>query len=68
MRADIPPDWIPGSLLDLKRFNDGSYRATLLGEEYDPELANGIEFDSSYAAQQFVSWWYQAALAREAMN
>ena len=60
-----PPDWIPGSLLDLKRFTDGSYRATLLGEDYKPELANGIEFASSFEAQQFVSWWYSPAILRE---
>jgi hypothetical protein len=55
---DTPPHWIPGQLLDLKRFGDGTYRATLLGEEYDPELGNAIEFHSSYEAQQFVSHWY----------
>jgi hypothetical protein len=60
-----PPDWLPGQLLDLKRFNNGTYRATLLGEEYKPELANGIEFDSSHSAQAFVSWWYSPAILRE---
>jgi hypothetical protein len=63
--ADFPPHWLPGQLLDLKRYTNGSYRATLLGEEYDPELANAIDFDSSHAAQEFVSWWYLPAAARE---
>ena len=62
---DYPPHWLPGQLLDLKRYGDGSFRATLLGEEYDPELANGLEFDSSFAAQQFTSWWYSSAMQRE---
>jgi hypothetical protein len=58
MRNDIPSHWLPGQLLDLRRFTDGSFRATLLGESYDPEKANGITFDSSHAAQTFVSAWY----------
>lgn len=65
MRKDYPAHWIPGQLLDLKRFIDGSFRATLLGEEYDPEKANGILFDLNHEAQAFVSWWYQSAEARE---
>lgn len=65
MRKDYPAHWLPGQLLDLKRYTNGSYRATLLGEEYDPELANAIDFDSSRAAQEFVSWWYQPAAGRE---
>lgn len=59
MRPNVPPHWVPGQLLDLKRFTDGSYRATLLGEQYDPEKDNAIHFDSSHTAQQFVSEWYQ---------
>lgn len=66
LMRDYPPHWIPGQLLDLKRFANGSYRATLLGEEYKPELANALEFDSAYAAQQFTSWWYLPAVVREA--
>lgn len=65
LKFDYPPGWIPGSLLDLKRYTNGSYRATLLGEQYDPEKANGIDFDSSHDAQAFVSWWYLPAAARE---
>ena len=53
-----PSHWIPGQLLDLKRFTDGTYRATLLGEEWNPEAVNGMEFSSSQDAQQFVSKWY----------
>jgi hypothetical protein len=56
---NIPAHWIKGQLLDLKRFTDGSYRATLLGEEYDPQAGNSVSFDSSHAAQSFISEWYQ---------
>jgi hypothetical protein len=59
-----PPHWTRGQLLDLKRFTDGSYRATLLGEAYDPEKGNGLDFDSSVTAQNFISWWYQPAAGR----
>ena len=62
---NYPPNWTPGALLDLKRFTDGSYRATLLGEDYKPELANGIEFASSFEAQAFVSWWYSPPMLRD---
>jgi hypothetical protein len=55
---DCPPHWRRGQLLDLKRFSDGTYRATLLGEEWKPELRNGIEFETTEDAQTFVSWWY----------
>ena len=61
---NIPAHWIQGQLLDLKRFADGSYRATLLGEEYDPIKDNALTFDSSNAAQQFVSEWYLLAQGR----
>lgn len=64
MVRDYPKHWIPGQLLDLKKFTDGSFRATLLGEDYDPKKANGIEFDSSHAAQSFVSDWYSPGKAR----
>jgi hypothetical protein len=58
MRNVPPAHWLPGQLLDLKRFTDGSYRATLLGEEFKPECANALTFDSSAEAQAFVSAWY----------
>lgn len=58
---NVPAHWIKGSLLDLKRFSDGSYQATLLGEEFKPEIANGIQFESGHDAQAFVSTWYQRA-------
>ncbi len=58
MNPDIPKGWTKGQLLDLTRYSDGSFLATVLGEEYKLELANGIHFDSSYAAQTFISDWY----------
>lgn len=61
---EVPSHWIKGQLLDLKRFTDGTYRATLLGEEYKPELANGVQFASSHEAQAFVSNWYTPAQQR----
>jgi hypothetical protein len=62
---DYPSHWLVGQLLDLKRFNNGTFRATLLGEEWKPELRNAIEFTSGYEAQQFISQWYQQPLARD---
>lgn len=59
MNYDIPKHWIKGQLLDLTRYADGSFLAVALGEEYKPELANGIHFDSGHDAQNFVSQWYQ---------
>lgn len=52
----VPSHWIPGQLLDLKRFTDSSYRATLLGEDWKP--GNAVEFASRDEAQSFVSNWY----------
>ena len=62
---DYPSHWQYGQLLDLKRFSDGTFRATILGEEYKPELGNAIEFASGWDAQEFVSKWYSRELARE---
>ena len=53
-----PSHWRQGALLDLRRFTDGSFRATLLGEEYDPTQDNAIHFTNSLDAQNFVSRWY----------
>lgn len=59
MRPDIPAHWIKGQLLDLRRYGNGTYRATLLGEEYDPnEPIPCMEFNSSHDAQAFISAWY----------
>ena len=58
MNPDIPKGWTKGQLIDLTRYADGSFLATVLGEEYKPELANGIHFDSSHDAQNFISAWY----------
>lgn len=59
MTISVPAHWIKGQLLDLKRFDDGTFLATALGEEFKPALANGIQFASGWAAQEFVSQWYQ---------
>lgn len=61
---DIPAHWIKGQLLDLQRYGDGSFRATLLGEEYKPQLGNAVLFESATAAQAFVSEWYQPVQRR----
>lgn len=60
-----PEHWIPGSLLNLTRYSDGSYRACLLGEDPKPDGSNCVEFDSSHAAQTFVSTWYAPAAIRD---
>ena len=54
---DVPKHWRKGALIDLKRFSNGSYRATLLGEEPKDGC---IDFDSSTAAQNWISAWYVA--------
>ena len=76
-----PAHWVKGQLLDLKRYTDGTYRCTLLGEEWRPkdhramvdregftkadwEALNAVYFDSSHAAQQFTSAWYQPQQAQ----
>lgn len=57
----VPELWIKGSLLDLRKFEDGSARATLLGEDYDPKAGNYMDFASLTEAQNFVSTWYLPA-------
>jgi len=47
-----------GALLDLRQFTDGSFRATLHGEDYDPAQDNAVHFTNSFDAQNFVSQWY----------
>ena len=59
---DIPPTWRKGALLNLKRYSDGTYRATLLGDCDDPKkdyIAPAVTFENSYTAQQWISEWYQ---------
>ena len=56
----VPAHWIVGQLLDLKRYSDGSFRATLLGEE--PKDGQ-MSFSSAWDAQEFVSHWYARTLA-----
>jgi hypothetical protein len=60
--VEYPDTWIRGQMLDLKRFSDGTYRASLLGDtaEHPPE----VEFDCAQTAQDFVSWWYAKEAAR----
>jgi hypothetical protein len=58
VKQSVPSHWIKGSLLDLKRYGDGSYRAFLLGDGDNNPPAPSIEFESSFDAQQFVSQWY----------
>lgn len=58
MTQPYPSHWQRGALLDLKRFSDGTCRATLLGETADPKLGNELRFDSTWEAQAFISSWY----------
>jgi hypothetical protein len=53
-----PPHWRPGQLLDLKRYSDGHFEATLLGERAEADGSNVVIFPSGYDAQQFTSAWY----------
>jgi len=61
-----PDYWIPGQLLDVKKFEGGIYRFTLLGEKYDADAANGITLASAERAMKFLAWWYAPASVREA--
>jgi hypothetical protein len=54
----IPSHWIKGQLLDLKKYNDGTARAWLMGEAELKPPGPSIAFDSLHDAQQFVSQWY----------
>jgi hypothetical protein len=45
-------------LLDLKRYSDGHFEATLLGERAESDGSNVVRFESGYDAQQFTSAWY----------
>lgn len=58
MKLSTPNHWIKGQLLDLKRFGDGNYRTFLLGEGDTDPPGPFIAFDSTFAAQQFISEWY----------
>ena len=64
MEPSVPKHWTKGQLLDLRRYGDGSYKATIMGEDPKPELANFVEFDNSFDAQNFISTWY----ARESVG
>jgi len=60
-QADIPEHWIQGQLLDLRRYTNGTFIATLLGEELKPDHTNAVLLPSADDAQQFVSRWYARA-------
>jgi hypothetical protein len=53
----VPRHWIKGQLLDVRRYSDGSYIVTLLGEELDEDTQT-MKFNSTIDAQAFVSNWY----------
>lgn len=59
--------WRPGELLNVRRFSDGLYRITRLGEEFDNIKQNGIclEYDR---CQEFISNWYAPSNVREREN
>lgn len=60
----VPPHWLRGQLLDLRRYSNGTYICTLLGEEAKPDQSNVLTFESSFDAQQFTSAWYAPAKGR----
>ncbi len=49
-----------GQLLDLKRFSDGTFKATLLSFPTEPELS----LPTVEEAQAFISTWYAPINAR----
>lgn len=53
-----PPDWILGSLLNV-RCTGPDYAVTLFPEEYDPRKPERtLRFTNSALCQGFVSAWY----------
>jgi hypothetical protein len=50
---------VKGQLLDLRRYSDGSFRAFALGETDELDPSRRIDFASGWAAQEFISQWYQ---------
>lgn len=56
--------WKRGELLNVRRYSDGTFRITRLGDEYDPSKANGLESNRE-EAQEFVSHWYAPSSVRE---
>lgn len=58
-----PAAWIPGELLNVRRFSDGNFRITRLDEEFSNEKQNGLVLPRD-ACQQFVSNWYASAQLR----
>ena len=58
----IPPHWNRGQLLDVRRYSDGSFLVTLLGDE--GEEVPSMKFTSSFDAQAFISDWYTPAAGR----
>src|SRR5690348_2532328 len=60
---DYPAAWLRGQLLNLRRFTDGHFTATLLGDEAkNPDV---VVFPSGWEAQQFIAWWYAPTSVRE---
>src|ERR1700677_4277843 len=59
-----PAEWIPGSLLHVQRYTNGSFVLTRL-EDQDKQTAKTLDFDNSVACQNFVSWWYSPVRVEE---
>jgi hypothetical protein len=57
---EFPAEWRPGQLLHTQRYTDGAIKFTLLKDQ-DKRDAQGVYFDNSVDAQNFIAWWYQGA-------
>jgi len=66
MLSELRPmeTWMPGELLNVRKFSDGLFRITRLGEEFDNIKQNGLclAYDE---CQEFISHWYAPISARE---
>lgn len=56
----IPPGWIRGELLDVKRYTDGTFKIARFHVENDEPLILTNAMD----AQAFISYWYAPISAR----
>lgn len=60
-----PPEWRKGELLNVRKYTDGQFRITRLGDEFDASKLNGIILNSD-DCQCFISDWYAPSQVREA--
>jgi hypothetical protein len=60
-----PAHWEPGQLLNVRQFSDGTRIICLLHEDPVHEETEKLTFTNAHDAQEFISWWYAPASARD---